>query len=253
MRPLMSRSRRGAETGCGSERWESRVEKCSTSDECAEDTYSLSRSSTMRSVLAILLPVLAAAVVYVGLALGATSDAWARSSIVLLRSILIGFPLVTPRSPAIRWPLRQPRGLRHAWPSRGPCHPEAYGDRGCLIALELPHDGGAGQQLKLRFEPDDSGRQVFDLYLLHLERIGLARHLVLEFDHRGEGTLHALGDTHQAAFRLLRLALASNAAMRLLLSSINSSALSIDALARSAAAVAASAKAPSSLSASVDL
>ncbi|TMG83635.1 MAG: hypothetical protein E6H78_11795 [Betaproteobacteria bacterium] len=41
-----------------------------------------------------MLPVLAAAVVYVGLALGATSDAWARSSILLLPAMLIGFLLV---------------------------------------------------------------------------------------------------------------------------------------------------------------
>src|SRR5437867_618767 len=105
----------------------------------------------------------------------------------------------------------------------------------------------------MRLEPNNSGRQVFNLYLLRLQRIGLARHLVLELDHRGQGAPHALGYTHQAAFRALRLALASNAAMRLLLASINSSALSIDALARSAASLAASAKPPSSSSASVDL
>src|SRR6266536_2284937 len=76
-----------------------------------------------------------------------------------------------------------------------------------LVALELPDHGGAGQQLELRLEPNNSGRQVFDLYLLRLQRIGLARHLVLELDHRGQGAPHALGDTHQAAFRALRLAL----------------------------------------------
>src|SRR5208283_587506 len=98
-----------------------------------------------------------------------------------------------------------------------------------------------------------SGRQVFDLHLLRFQRIGLARHLVLEFNHRGQGTPHAFRDAHQAAFRTRRFAPASKAAMRLLLASINSSARSIAALARSAAALAASASPPSSSSASADL
>src|SRR5256885_792541 len=72
--------------------------------------------------------------------------------------------------------------------------------RARLIALELPDHGGAGHQLKLRLKPNNSGRQVFNLYLLRLQRISLARHLVLEFDHRGQGAPDVLDDTRQAAF-----------------------------------------------------
>jgi len=48
----------------------------------------------MRSIVAVLLPVLAGAFAYAALALGATPDGWEQSSILLLPAMLIGVMLV---------------------------------------------------------------------------------------------------------------------------------------------------------------
>ena len=48
----------------------------------------------MRSIIAILLPVLIGAVVYAALAVGATPEGWEESSTLMLPAILIGIMLV---------------------------------------------------------------------------------------------------------------------------------------------------------------
>src|SRR5215471_18083139 len=57
----------------------------------ASNTY---EDSNVRSVVAVVLPVLAGAFAYAGLALGATSDAWLQSSLVLLPAMLVSVMVI---------------------------------------------------------------------------------------------------------------------------------------------------------------
>src|SRR6218665_2090745 len=118
------------------------------------------------------------------------------------------------------------------------------------VAFDFFDHRCASEQFQLRLQPDHPPGEVFDLRLLHFHGVGLAVHLVFHLDHGRERAPDLVGDTHQAT--LPEACLASMAAIRRLLASMQSSASSMAAPARSAAALAASAKAPKAASASPD-